>query len=119
MKKIGELTDNVKNALSLSAPADRNIYIGDTNIQHMEKAHPEDYKKYKDEIKNILENPDYVGLNKNDDSIEYVKEIQHDDEFIKVAVRVSSAGRLYARSLYVLNNQRVKNFISKGTLKKC
>lgn len=61
---------------------------------------------------------DYVGINSSDNSIEFVKEYVIDNEFVKVAVRVSRGNKLYARSLYVLNNRRVKNFIAKNTLKK-
>ena len=41
-----------------------------------------------------------------------------DNEYVKVAVRVASSGKYYARSLYVLNHNRVHNFIKKGTLKR-
>ncbi len=84
----------------------------------MQDRHPQDYMKYGSFIPEILASPDYVGLNPKDDSIEYVKEFEIDNDFVKVAVRLSSGGALYARSLYVLNNQRVYNYIRKGTLKK-
>ena len=38
--------------------------------------------------------------------------------FVKVAVRVSARGQLFARSVYRLNTNRVLNFIEKGTLKR-
>lgn len=38
------------------------------------------------------------------------------NEYVKVTVRISFSGIFYARSLYVLNSNRVKNFINKGTL---
>ena len=41
-----------------------------------------------------------------------------DGEFVKVAVRVSMSNKYFIRSLYVLNKNRVNNFINKGTLKK-
>lgn len=66
----------------------------------------------------ILAYPDYVGQNPKDGSIEYVKEFLRDGEYVKVAVRLAQSERFYARSLYVLNNRRVKNFIEKGTLKR-
>ena len=118
MKIIGQVTDKVIDLLNISYITNRNIYIGDTNIEHMQSSHPEDYEKYKNEIINILSTPDFIGLNKKDSSIEYVKEYIIDDEYVKVAVRVSNSNRLYARSLYVLNKRRVENFIKKGTLKK-
>ena len=84
----------------------------------MQSHHPADWAKYGAELVNILAYPDYVGQNPKDGSIEYVKEFLVDGEFVKVAVRLSGRGYYYARSLYVLNDSRVKNFIAKGTLKK-
>lgn len=65
-----------------------------------------------------MASPDYVGQNPTDGSIEYVKEFLLSGEYVKVAVRLSKSDRYYARSLYVLNNNRVRNYIAKGTLKK-
>lgn len=84
----------------------------------MQSSHPADFAKYGSELVNILAHPDYVGQNPTDGSIEYVKEYLVDGEYVKVAVRLAQSDRYYARSLYILNNNRVKNFISKGTLKK-
>ena len=47
----------------------------------MKTSHPSDYNKYGGEIKNILANPDYVGKNPKDDSIEFVKEYMIDNEY--------------------------------------
>ena len=66
----------------------------------------------------IIADPDYIGVNSKDNSIEYVKGISIDQEFVKVSVRVSTQVKFFARSLYVLNRNRVNNFIAKGTLKK-
>lgn len=84
----------------------------------MQTSHPADFAKYGTELINILAHPDYVGQNPTDGSIEYVKEFQVDGAFVKVAVRLAKTDRFYARSLYVLNSTRVKNYIAKGTLKK-
>ncbi len=116
--KIGSISETVQTLLHLPKICDNNIYLGPTNISHMQTSHPADYAKYKNEIKNILNDPDYVGLNPKDGSIEYVKNFIIDNEYVKVAVRISSGNKYYARSLYVLNKRRVDNFIKKGTLKK-
>ena len=84
----------------------------------MQVRHPGVYARYGIYLKVILATPDYVGLNPKDGSIEYVKEFFDNGEFVKVAVRVSLSGNLYARSLYILNRQRVENFINSGALKK-
>ncbi len=116
MRIVGFVNKNVKSLLELDDIDDHNIYIGFSNVEHMANSHPEDFAKYGKDIENILRSPDYVGRNKKDGSIEYVKEYTIDNEYVKVAVRVSQTNRFYARSLYVLNNRRVNNFIAKGTL---
>jgi len=116
--KVGKISADVIFALNLSVAPDTPIYIGKTNIDHMLSSHPDDYVKYGVYIREIIAAPEYVGQNPKDGSIEYVKEFQVDGEFVKVAVRVSTKGQHFARSIYVLNKQRVLNFIEKGTLKR-
>lgn len=118
IKKVGTVTADVEKLLGLTVTGDRTIYLGQSNLLHMQTSHPADFAKYGTELLNILAFPDYVGQNPSDGSIEYVKEFQVDGEFVKVAVRLAKSDRFYARSLYVLNNTRVKNYIRKGTLKK-
>lgn len=118
MPEIGKLTPEIAAMVGISLQSCEPIYLGLSNIQHMQNKHPNDYAKYGADISQIIQQPDYVGLNVKDGSIEYVKEYVSDGEHVKVAVRVSSSGTYFARSIYILNNTRVKNFIAKGTLKK-
>lgn len=117
-KIIAHISSKVIQMLNLDCKLDEPIYIGDSNIEHMKEKHPADYEKYHDHISDILSAPDYVALNKKNNSLEYVKEFKFDDNFVKVAVRVSKSGRYFARSMYVLNTRRVLSFITNGTLKK-
>lgn len=117
-QKVGMISPRVAAVLGLNELAGSPIFLGDTNTAHMMASHPNDFQKYGKEIQNILQSPDYVGVNQKDSSIEYVKEFLVDGDFVKVAVRVSSSGKHFARSLYVLGQNRVQNFIAKGTLKK-
>lgn len=117
-QKVGKVSARVIQLLGSSLQVDQPIYLGQNNIAHMQSRHPADYAQYGQYIPAILSAPDYVGENPKDGSIEYVKEFQINNEFVKVAVRLSGGGVLYARSLYVLNHNRVMNFIQKGTLKK-
>lgn len=115
---VGEVTEAIEQLLGITVPPDRTIYFGPSNLDHMKRSHPADFARYGTELVNILANPDYVGQNPTDSSIEYVKEYQVAGEYVKVAVRLSKSDRYYARSLYTLNNNRVKNYIAKSTLKK-
>ena len=116
-KEIGVLSERVVSLLGLSLPPGQPIYLGQSNIAHMLSRHPADFALYGEYIPLILAAPDYVALNAKDGSIEYVKEVQVNSVFVKVAVRVSARGQLFARSVYRLNTNRVLNFIEKGTLK--
>lgn len=113
---VGKFHKNIIDALNLNILEGTNILIGETNLEHMKKSHPTDYRKYGKDISLILNEPDFVGINKKDASIEFVKEYKIDSEYVKVAVRVSAGNQYYARSIYVLNPNRVQNFIAKGTL---
>lgn len=118
-KKVGTVSKEVIEILGLdNVTVDTPIYLGDSNIEHMRLRHLNDYLKYGADISMIINNADYVGINISDGSIEYVKEYKINDEFVKVAVRVSKGNVFYARSIYVLNKNRVKNYIAKNTLKK-
>lgn len=117
-KQVGVLCQHVIDLLGLTMKEGQSILLGESNIAHMVSNHPADYALYGEYIPLILSAPDYVALNANDSSIEYVKEVQVNSIYVKVAVRVSARGQLFARSIYRLNTNRVLNFIEKGTLKR-
>lgn len=115
---IAHISATVIDVLNLECQPGEPIYLGSSNIEHMKDKHPADYERYHAYISQILSAPDYVAINKKNQSIEYVKQFRIDDAFVKVAVRVSHSGRYFARSMYTLNTKRVQNFIAKGTLKR-
>ena len=118
MVKVGAVTQRVIDLLKLNMTEGTPIYIGQSNINHMLQSHPEDYRRYKEQIPNILEQPDYVGINPSDNSIEYVKVFIFNDESVKVAVRISRGGKLYARTIYARDLQKMERFVQKGYLLK-
>jgi hypothetical protein len=58
----------------------------------MLQKHVAEYVKYGSYIHDIVSSPDYVGLNPGDGSVEFVKEFPVNNDFVKVAVRVSKSG---------------------------
>lgn len=74
MKKItGYFSSDIINILGLNITEGTPIYIADSNIMHMKNSHPADYAKYGNDIPQIISNPDYVGVNAKDNSIEFTK----------------------------------------------
>ena len=111
--KIGEFTKTVINLLDLKVEAGTPIYIGSSNLLHMQKHHPSDFKKYWKRLERIIAEPDYVGV-RDDGSVEYIKIF---GLHIKVAVRVSGDGLYYARSLYHVDRGPADRLITTGQWK--
>jgi hypothetical protein len=111
---VGFITEEVINLLSLDAEPNTPIYIGETNIEHMQSDHSDEYQKYGKRIPSIIANADYVRLKEDDNSIEYVRKF---GKYLKLAVRISSTGDYFARSLYFISKSRADNLIKKGELK--
>lgn len=96
------------------------VYIGPQNIEHIRNKHLEDYEVYFKNISEIISSPDYYGRNLKDGSIELIKEFKiSGKEYVKVAVRISKNGKLFARTLYKLTDtERFEYQLSKGFYKK-
>ena len=118
IKKISQISKQIEMLLQISIADDCNIYIGPSNIAHMKSRHPNDFEKYGNYLPDILNSPDYVGMNPNDGSIEYVKEFCINNEYVKVAVRASGKEKYFARTLYTLNARKTNNYIKDNRLKK-
>lgn len=116
IREVGIVTKEICDLLEISPPEDDRVYLGDTNIIHMKSRHPEAFEKYGEKIVEILAYPDYVRKNPKDGSIEYVREYFENNEFVKLAVRLSNTNKFYARSLYILNDSRVDRYVKDGRL---
>jgi len=116
MKKVGEVSQRIIDLLQLTIEAGTPIYIGQSNISHMKQSHPRDYLIYGQQIPYIIECPDYIGINPSDGSLEYVKIFLVENESVKVAVRISQGGILYARTIYSRDIEKMTRFINKGYL---
>ena len=115
---IGEISEKVKNALGLDLAVGTPIYVGPTNIAHMEREHPDAYERFFVLIPKIISAPDFVGQNPRDGSIEYIKAFTTSaGQYLKLAVRISNDGFLFARSLYEILERTVRYRAEIGTLK--
>lgn len=110
---IGILNEEIKKYFKLE---ENFVYIGEQNKEHIKNKHYEDYKEYFEYISEIISSPDYYGKNLKDDSIELVKEFEIlEKSYVKVAVRISKKGVLFARTLYKLSDkERFEYQLSKG-----
>ena len=114
---IGILIEEIKIEFELNETI---VYIGPQNIEYIRNKHPEDYEIYFKSISEIISSPDYYGRNLKDGSIELIKEFEiSEKKYVKVAVKVSKRGKLFAKTLYVLtNSERFEYQLSEGYYKK-
>lgn len=114
--KIGELSEEVINALNLDLKP-QNINVCSTRIpEHCEK-HKEEYstpEAYNQAIKNIpliLKEPDYIGLHKNG-NIQYIKRL---DDISLIGVQIlKGSGHLLFRTIFPISEIKLKNSIKSG-----
>ena len=116
-QKVGCFTQEVIEMLELELAAETPIYIGASNVAHIKNRHPYEYEKYFLHISDIISMPDYVGKNPSDNSITFVKFDKTADEYIRVAVRVTTKGVAFVKTLHLLSTVNAERYIEKGTLK--
>ena len=118
VKPIAYISQIVIDILELDLAPNTPVFIGETNLEHIKNRHPYEYERYLPDIGLIISSPDYVGLNPKDASILFVKLYEVNGEYVRVAVRITSGGKCYAKTLHLLSTCNAERYIEKGTLKK-
>lgn len=118
MEIIGYISQAVIKTLDLKISPNTPVFIGESNIEHIKSRHPYEYDQYYQDIGLIINSPDYVGLNPKDDSILFVKLYKVNGEYIRVAVKITSGGKCFAKTLHSLSTCNAERYLEKGTLKR-
>ena len=69
---VGSLTQEVITYLGLECQPGP-IYIGPSNIEHIRKRHPMEFTNHLQDIPDIIQRPDYIGVHPRQGGIEFVK----------------------------------------------
>ncbi len=88
-KLIGVITKDVFRVLKLDKSHKKEIFIGDSNIEHIKHKHLGDFERYGTQIADIIKYPTFVARNVKKDSIEYIKKYKIAEDYVLVAIRVS------------------------------
>lgn len=115
--KVGELSYRVIKLLGLSLQEGSPIYIGKENIRHIKKSHLRDFQKYGKDINKIISFPTYISRNPKKNSIEYIKVYEDKGDYVLVAVRSSSSGILYIRTLFIMSYEKIAKYWIKKVFK--
>ncbi len=114
---IGTLSQEIIELLNLSREPG-NIILWQDRLKYIEK-HKSDFDSEEEfwthirQIPNIIKSPDYIGLHPNDNSIQYIKRINH---IMLVGVRIRTSGDLNFRSCYPISEQTLENYLKCKTI---
>ena len=89
MEIIGYISKSVIKTLNLTLKANTPVFIGESNMEHIKNCHPYEFKLYK--------------IN---------------EEYVRVAVKITSGNRCFAKTLHSLSICNAERYIEKGTLKR-
>lgn len=114
---VGTISDKVIKTFKLNFKINQDILCGESNRNHMKDEHDKDYEMYGDKIEEIIAFPDYIAKHPKKDSIEYIKKFKtKDNDYVLVAVRATGSGVLFARTLFVMSDEKVRKYKSKNAL---
>ena len=112
LQLVGRFSSKVIRSLRLSIePCD--IFISGEGIEHIRTKHPKIFREHLQDIPIIISEPEYIGYDPTQHSIEYVK---FKDLLLIVPVRPSSGNIYYVRSLYELSRENMEAYMRKGQL---
>ena len=108
---VGGQTERFDAYVSFELP-EGNVYQSKGLEKHISKKHP-DCMKYLDRIPEILNEPDYIGVNpKIPNSFELVKIL---DANIQIAINLDlGENYLYVASLYDISDSKLRNRVNSG-----
>ena len=115
-KVVGILNDKIINLLNLdSALEGKEILLSSKRKKHMKKHKREflDFEKSFNEINLVINEPNYVGLHPDGQSIQFIKVT---NENILLAVKLDKS--LDVRTMYVIKDNKLLNYLNSGRIKK-
>ncbi|MGL5751402.1 MAG: PBECR2 nuclease fold domain-containing protein [Paraclostridium sp.] len=114
---VGKVNKRIIDEFNLTVDENQEILCGQSNRDHMKSEHPEDYEKYGKYIEDIISNPTYIAKHPKKTSIEYIKVyVTDNNNHVLVAVRATGKGKLFARTLFVMDPVKVEKYKNKNAL---
>ncbi|MEB3072579.1 PBECR3 domain-containing polyvalent protein [Parvimonas sp. C2] len=110
--------DSIKKLLGLETDLSEIEYSRHGLKRHLEKRKHYDVLKYVDNVKEMIENPDYVGINRNGNklALEYVKCYKKN---VLLALKVNKTkDKFFIVSMYSINDYKLNSRKFSGRLKK-
>ncbi len=110
---IGDIPQKVIDLFGISLPT-RAVTIPPGAIKHVKSKRPKDFELYFDQLKYVIENPDYIGMYRDSDKFEMIKLL---DNHLLVGLSIHES-RVVISSFYRVTWVKVETRLKRGRLKK-
>ncbi len=112
LKYVGKLEPTIATYWDIKNHSNKPILVYEDRIEHVISSHINDFSskekilKIYGKLPIIINKPDYVFYNKNNNSLEYYKKLSDN---VCVAVRVNNGNVLKVKSWYPVTKTKIKN----------
>lgn len=115
--KVGKYNTEINKILGLEME-ELDIYRSKGLPTHMVKSRHYKALKYIDYIPDIIESPDYVGINPNEDGTESVELIKRYKDNILVGIKLDAEnGYLYVSTMHDIQEGKISRRLHSGRIK--
>lgn len=112
LKYVGKLEPTIATYWDIKNHSNKPILVYEDRIEHVISSHIKDFSSKEEILKIygklpiIINKPDYVFYNKNNNGLEYYKKLSDN---VCVAVRVNNGNVLKVKSWYPVTKTKIKN----------
>jgi len=115
VKYIGKIDKEKFKSISKDITTDE-VILTDKQIEHIKVRHPDDYEKYCEYIKEIVEDPDYIIKDSKPDTAILLKEIIEYNKIFQLILRLHTSRdkKEYKNSIITflkINQKKYKQYI--------
>ena len=116
--KVGEYNTEFNDILGIKL--DRlDIYKSKGLIAHLIKRKHDKYIKYIDCIPDIIQSPDYIGINPNENNTDSIELIKRYDNNVMIGIKLDGDNKyFYVASMYDVSESKIQRRLHSGRIKK-
>lgn len=119
MIKVGRYTEQFNDILGIRAE-EKDIFMSLGLVTHMIKRNHQNCLKYVDCISDIIEKPDFIGVNPNEKEKFSMELIKCYADNVLVGIKLDQEGDyLYVATMHEVSESKIKRRLHSGRIRKC
>lgn len=118
LTKVGKYNTKFNDILGIKLDC-LDIYKSKGLIAHLIKRKHDEYIKYIDCIPDIIRNPDYIGINPNENNTDSIELIKRYDNNVMIGIKLDKDNKyFYVASMYDVSESKIQRRLHSGRIKK-